>query len=155
MKLKIFTVLITLFCVAAVSFADDIDRRVINQLKALDMSYTIDDDGDFKIICDTENGRSQIVWVISETDSYQGAEIREIFSFGYDGYIGESLMSYMLKESNVNKMGAWGINDDADLAVFTVRVPADCDEDTLYAAIWMAAYVADELEDDFAGVDEW
>ena len=52
-------------------------------LDAKGISYTVDSDGDYKIVLGTNDDRTQLAFVRSSTNEYGNMEIREIWSFGY------------------------------------------------------------------------
>jgi hypothetical protein len=60
--------------------AGEPDQRVEKALKKLGLKYTVDKDGDFKLIFTTEGDRTQVVFINSGTETLRKMEIREIWS---------------------------------------------------------------------------
>ena len=85
------------------------DTRVQHLLDHLGFKYTIDRDGDFKVLFDMGEGRSQIAFVSSQTFGLGPLEIREVWSVGYEcnGPLPEAVANYLLWLNNQMKLGAW------------------------------------------------
>ena len=135
------------------------DKAIEAQLKALDYKYDIDKDGDFKLVFDMdEDGkRSQMVFVRSAVEDYLGSKVREVISPGYQGSeagFPANVANRLLDASMDSIMGAWG--KQGGMAIFTVRIPANADKDTLDAAITAAINSADQMEAELTpGKDEF
>ena len=59
------------------------DMRVKTLLDAIGTNYEIDAEADFKLEWEYDNGRTQIVYVNSNTEEYENMEIREVWSFAH------------------------------------------------------------------------
>ena len=77
---KLFALLAALVC-ASVAFGADL--RVQSALDDAGLKYTIDDDGDFRLLFGQEDDRSQLVWINSNTEEYGNMELREVWGIGY------------------------------------------------------------------------
>lgn len=133
------------------------DPAIKAQLEALDYKYEIDEDGDFKLVFEVgEDGRSQIVYVLSQVESYGELEVREIWSPAYSSPTEQFpavIANRLLEASNRAKLGGWvkqGKN-----AVFVVKIPADASKEVLDDATTAAMELADEMENELTpGQDE-
>lgn len=134
---------------AAPAFAATPDAAVEKQLKALDLQYKVDDDGDFGIVFDTdETGeRSQLAYVRSSVERYGSLRIREIWSPGYHvpaGGLPAPVARRLLEASHESKLGAWTLQ--GEYAVYVVQLPADAPTDALRDALEIAVRSADRME---------
>lgn len=125
------------------------DKAIEAQLKALDYKYEIDNDGDYKLVfdMDEEGKRSQLVFVRSVVEDYDGHKTRDILSPGYRASgdaLPANVANRLLDASMDNLMGGWGKQDN--IAVFIVRIPADASNEMLDAAITAAINSADQME---------
>lgn len=135
------------------------DARVRTALTAINQKFIVDSDGDFKLVRDTADGRTQVAWVLSKTNSYGSMEIREIISpaFKTGGTISMALATRLLKENNQYKIGAWRlVGEGSNQAIFyAIQLSADTDAQSLNAAIKTATIVADALEKEVVGTDDF
>ena len=131
------------------------DARVDRALESLDFVYEIDDDGDYQLIFETVEGRSQTVWIHPMTDRLLDAEVREIFSIVnvYVGGVPGGLLPRLLEENAQFILGSWAIEETAIL--FVTKVRADASPAELEAALLATASTADELEAELTDEDEW
>ena len=135
------------------------DPAIAPQLQALDYKYEIDDDGVYKLVfdMDEEGKRTQLVFVRSAVEEYAGQKVREVISPGYEGNAAgfpANVANRLLEASLDSIMWSWGKQDN--IAVFSVRIPADADKETLDAAITAAINSADQMEAELTpGKDEF
>lgn len=134
------------------------DRRVAPLLDKAGIDYSIDDDGDYKIILDVGDGRTQLLYVISNTNQVDNMEIREVWSFSVikeDGLTYEEL-DRMLRENARLKLGCWQVvtNSGKDVALFCVQMDANSNSETLGNIVRYVASKADALEKDILGTDD-
>ncbi|MEM9596916.1 MAG: hypothetical protein AAGD06_21780 [Acidobacteriota bacterium] len=128
------------------------DKRVAEALRELDVKYSVDKDGDFEILFEMDGDRTQLAWIISDTNEYRNFEIREIWSYGYkveDGELPADVARKILEDSFQKKLGAWGYNDG--YAVYVTRIAADADAESLYSALMITLDAADEMEQALLG----
>jgi hypothetical protein len=140
------------------------DPRVATALKALGYEYSLTADQDYKLIFEvSDDKRTQVVIVNSNTETFDKAEIREIWSpaLTVDDPIDAALAQRLLKANDTYKLGAWRLwsvdrkGDKAQLyVVFAVQIDANSPSPMLSAALDMATQKADELEKEIAKVDE-
>jgi hypothetical protein len=138
-------VLLVAGLVHAPAFAQD--ARVKLQLDALGYEFEIDDDGDYRLVFDTEGGRTQLVFVISNVNRYGTHTVREVWSPAYQASGNDFpavVANKLLEDSEENKLGAWVKQDD--MAIYVVKIPADASSEELEDAIEFAVQVADQME---------
>ncbi len=136
------------------------DPRVRRALEQLDCPYDVDADGDFKISVNLSEGRSQVVFINSNTESFADIEIREVYSVGYieDGDPDERLLKMLLLHNGAVKLGAWRLSELKNGRVammFAVHVAATSDAKTLDSVIDLVAAKADEFEKEVFGTDKY
>lgn len=138
------------------------DPRVRALLDQIGYKYELTPDGDFKILpTKTEDGRSQLAYVNSNTQQYSSLEIREVMSPAYlsRGPLSAAVANRLLRENNEVKFGAWRVelhdNDQKYLALFAVQISANCDAETLRLAIKSVLLVADRMEKELTGTDDY
>lgn len=124
------------------------DAAIKAQLAELDYQYEVDEDNDFKLVFEVgEEGRSQVVYILSAVESYGAHKVREIWSPAYESATDDfaaPIANRLLEASNSAKLGGWvkqGRN-----AVFVVKIPADASKEALDDAISAASGLADEME---------
>ena len=125
-----------------------VDAGIKAQLAELDYQYEVDEDNDFKLVFEVgEEGRSQIVYILSAVESYGEHKVREIWSPAYESPTDDfaaPIANRLLEASNSAKLGGWvkqGRN-----AVFVVKIAANASKEALDDAISAASGLADEME---------
>jgi hypothetical protein len=138
------------------------DARVKARLDQLGYKYELNVDGDFKLTpIETEDGRSQLAYVISKTQQYGTLEIREVMSPAYlsTGPLSAAVANRLLRENSEVKFGAWRVeshnNGQKYLALFAVQITANSDAETLRLAIKSVLLVADRMEKELTGTDDY
>jgi hypothetical protein len=138
------------------------DARVKALLDQIGYKYELTVDGDFKLIpIATDSGRSQLAYVVSKTHQYGTLEIREVMSPAYSstGPLSATIANRLLRENGEVKLGAWRIephaNGQKSLALFAVQVAATSDAETLRLAIKSVILVADRMEKELTGTDDY
>lgn len=133
------------------SAADDTpvpDAKIKALLDALDYSYEVDEQGDYMLVFEYEDQRSQIVYIRTPVDTFGVFTIREIWSPAYKSPEGEEfpadVANTLLANSNENKLGGWV--RQGPHAVYVVKIDADASAEELRDAIDAAAVTADEME---------
>lgn len=130
----------------------DSDPRVKTILNQLDLNYSIAESGDFKVIFDMNNGRTQMVIIHSSTYKYEGMEIREIVSNAAmtmnKSDFTQSVLFNLLELNQTYKLGAWQIHggEPPYLLQFGIRISANSTKTVLDDAIRLAAKMGDEME---------
>lgn len=135
------------------------DERVKKLLEDAEIKYEVDKDGDFKLINEVNDGRTQLVFVLSETSKLGTLEIRQLWSVAYrskDPF--PALIANRLLEANSEvKLGAWQtlkMGNDY-LAIFSAQVAADTDRRSLLLALHAVTTTADEIEKELTGKDDF
>jgi hypothetical protein len=134
------------------------DPRVEKLLRELDLKYTVDKDGDFRLEVAYDDGRSQVIFVSTATSDLDDLEIREVWSAGYksEDEFSAEVANRLLEENAKYKLGGWQRSKISTgyLAVFTAKIAADCDAATMKTAIRVAGTAADEMEKELLGNDD-
>ena len=146
-------VLLALVLAAQTAIAADAPDPVVKkQLDSLKMKYEVDKDNDFKIVMDVGEGRTQLAYIRSNTETYGANKVREIWSPGYKGeteVLPVKVANRLLDHSNSVKMGGW-VKQKA-MAVFVVKLSVNASAQELQDALEAAVKSADELEQEFTG----
>ena len=136
-----------LLAVLAPSFALAADPYVERQLDGLGYAYEIDEDGDYKMVFDLADGRTQIVYVRSPVESFGSLRVREIWSPGFvveGNAFPAAVANRLLSDSNGAKVGAWV--RQGSTAMYVVKIDASASAEQLSDAISAAITTADKLE---------
>jgi hypothetical protein len=140
--------------------ANEGDTRVKQLLDHLEFKYTIDRDGDFKVLFDMGEERSQLGFISSNTYVLGSLEIREVWSVGYecDGPLPEAVANYLLWQNNRMKLGAWRVmryESGRHLAAFAAQIAANTDAQTLRTTLAAVLGAADDTEKVLSGGDKF
>lgn len=136
------------------------DPRVRRALEQLECPYDVDADGDFKITVRLTEDRTQLVLINSNTESFAGMEIREVYSFGYieDREPDAQLLKWLLLENGAVKFGAWRLIESKNGQVgvaFAAHIAASTDAKMLDSIIDVVAAKADDFEKKTSGADDY
>ncbi len=129
------------------------DSSVAKRLDARGVTYTVDEDGDYKVIYNyAEEGRTQLAFVSGGTEDVAGFRVREVFApaarLEQDRIDGARALA-LLADSRSQKLGAWEIA--GDVLYFVIKLPDSVDGAALEAALDIVAQVADDKEIEFSG----
>jgi len=116
----------------------------------------VDEDGDYKMVFDMDDGRSQLAFVRSTVEEFGKHKIREIWSPAYNSpgkQFPAAVANRLLEDSQDAKMGAWVKQDQ--LAMFVVKVDANATPEALSDAIDAAIRTADAMELELTEQDEY
>lgn len=145
---------ILLSTTAATTLRAEADQRIKKALDELDVKYVIDDDGDYAITIYEAEGRSQLVYVVSETDSIEGFEIRDIFSYAVrDKAPTLEMTSDLMRTSNKSLIGAFEMTSGGNI-LYIAKIPANLPPKQLHGVIRAVAAYADDAEKEILGSDE-
>lgn len=146
---------ILLSTTAATTLRAEADQRIKKALDELDVKYVIDDDGDYAITITYEaEGRSQLVYVVSETDSIEGFEIRDIFSYAVrDKAPTLEMTSDLMRTSNKSLIGAFEMTSGGNI-LYIAKIPANLPPKQLHKIIRTVAAYADDAEKEILGSDD-
>ncbi len=140
------------------------DPRIAVQLKALSYQYAVTEDQDYRLIIQiADEKRAQTVVVNSNTEVYDQAQIREVWSIALKAVspIEPALAERLLKANNTVKMGAWrewpgakvGASQEIYI-VFAAQIDANAPQEVLAATIHLVSQTADALEKELAQQDD-
>jgi hypothetical protein len=147
-----FALACLLACMAAApaALAGPPDPSVKALLDAEGLSYEVDKDGDYQVIFDVGNERSQLVWIRSAVERYGSLRVREIWSAGFK-HAGKPLSAAqanrLLEHAHSLILGGW--TRQKEFAMFVVKVPADATQQQLRDGAEAAANGADQIEKEF------
>nr|RNJ70286.1 MAG: hypothetical protein EDM05_06330 [Leptolyngbya sp. IPPAS B-1204] len=127
------------------------DPRVGRALSQLEVRYEITSNGDYKVIFDLGNGRSQVGFITSRTFEFAESELREVYSIGLRSFgpFNVNVANALLEYNEQLKIGAWGVVKDAQdnyLAILTAKVAANLSGQDLMSVIAAVLKSADEVE---------
>ncbi len=137
-------------CIPTMALANQTspDPAIASQLKQLAYKYSVDEDGDYKLLMGIgDSDRSQIVFVRSPVEQYGKHRIREIWSYAYQAAgeaLPEEVANRLLEASADLILGSWVKN--GNYAVYVAKIPANASLEALGDAIDAAANTADEME---------
>jgi len=138
------------------AYAVEPDKAVGRALDTLKYTYEVDEDGDYKMVFDMDDGRSQLAFVRSTVEEFGKHKIREIWSPAYNSpgkQFPAAVANRLLEDSQDAKMGAWVKQDQ--LAMFVVKVDANATPEALSDAIDAAIRTADAMELELTEQDEY
>jgi hypothetical protein len=163
MKLKHFLVtgLVALLA-SPVALATPVDKKVKKSLDKLGLIYEVDSDNDLKMIMaiDENGSRSQLVFVSSKVYELGELEVREVFSPAArvpPGGLDAATAHEILVRNRNTIIGSWSIweENDAQMLVFSAKIPADMNRKELRDVIDAVAFTADPVEEMLTGADEF
>lgn len=158
MKKSVLSIALLALATAAAgsAFAGEPDRAVGRVLDTLKYKYEVDSDGDYQLVFEMDDDRTQLVFVRSTVETYGSHHVREIWSPGYksEGPQFPALVANrLLEDSNDSKLGGWV--KQGDVAMFVVKVDADASSEVISDAIDAAAKSADAIELEMTSKDEY
>jgi hypothetical protein len=135
------------------------DPRIKAALDEAEVKYSIDKDGDYRVINRIDSNRTQLAWVVSRTSSFGKIEVRDVLSIAYktSGELPPRLMQRLLEANNRTKIGAWAVQREGDqtIVLFRTQVSADAGALPLLHAILAVTITADALENELLGSDDY
>jgi hypothetical protein len=147
------------------------DPRVKAALEEIGYKYELTQNNDYKLTIENDqieevvNGkttyRSQLAYINSKTEKYSSLEIREVWSpaFYSAGPLSAAIANRLLRENNSVKFGAWRVEAQESsgkyLTMFAVQIAADSDAESLRLAIKSVILVADRMEKELTGKDDY
>ncbi len=141
---------------AGSAVAGEPDRATGRLLDSLGYKYEVDEDGDYKLVFDLDNNRTQLVFVRSSVETFGAHHVREIWSPGYKSpspQFSAAVANRLLEDSHESKMGGWV--KQGELAMFVVKIDADASAEQLSDAIDAASRSADGMELELTKQDEY
>jgi hypothetical protein len=151
------------------------DARVKAALDEIGYKFELDTNNDYKLMpIQTEQDgttadgkpkwRSQLVYVNSNTEKYGTLEIREVLApaFLSNGPLSAAVANRLLRENNSVKLGSWrlvvinsGENAGKYLAMYAAQIAADSDAESLRLTIKSVILIADRMEKELTGMDDY
>lgn len=127
---------------------------IAEALKALELEYTIDDSGDFRMLFDIGNGRTHLVFIRGQAEAFRGYAIREIFSpaFNLEGPLTADLARRLLVDSQACKLGGWQMRP-AGQVEYSVKVEDRLTPEQLKNLMDYVLDTADDMELEVTGKD--
>ncbi|PIE18761.1 MAG: hypothetical protein CSA66_03815 [Proteobacteria bacterium] len=136
------------------------DERVQRALDALDLSYEIDREADFKLGITMDGGRSQLLYIGSQTAHVGEMELRDVWSYVHQhrGALTQDGAAWLLRRNDQVKLGSFGVitlGDGTSAVVFVVSVDANGSVDDIRAALLAVAETADSAEQRLSSADSF
>ncbi len=153
--MKRTALLALLLAVAGSSTAAEADKAVGRQLEKLGFNFEVDEDGDYRMVFDLDNDRTQLVYVRSAVEEFGSHAVREVWSPGYTSAtdaLPVTVANRLLEDAQDAKLGGWVKQQRT--AMFVVKVDAKASADQLNDAIDAATRTADAMELELTGKDE-
>ena len=153
-------VLASLRAEAQVGGKSKADPRLRASLTEAGLSFAEQPNGNFKLHFTLEKERTHIVVAESTTSTMGVIEVREIWAVGWKGADkpDAETANALLSDNSRRKVGAWELHQEKDgsyFAIFNVKVSTDCDGEAMKSIVNAVATVADELEAELLGTDEF
>jgi len=158
MKQLFFTMLVV---IVSLLQAQNQDVRIEQQLKRMNLQYEVTSAGNFKLLFELEKGRTQIVFINSETRTHEDVNVREISSPAAFVLKADELthakMWQLLAANAQTVLGSWQLEPAADGwgLHYTVKVPALMPENRLMMYMILVAKAADDMEMSFSTDDRF
>ena len=122
-------------------------------LQQADLEHSVHASGHYQVVKDIKGDRKQTVFVAKNTEYYQLADIRKVWSLAIttkDPPTAETMMR-VLRQSAATKIGSWAIEktqDDQYMLIFVAKLDATASHHALEATIDYVARLTDGLEKD-------
>ncbi len=139
--------------------AQGTDLRIEKQLKLMKMQFDTTSKGDFKLLFELENNRSQIVFISSASRIYEDAEVRVISSpakfITKADQLSHDQLWALLAVNSQTVLGSWQLEPATEGfgLHFSVKVPAVMPDKRLLMYMVLVARIADEMEKTFTEDD--
>ena len=137
------------------------DKRVAAALDKAGLKYEMTESGDFKLLYELDDDRTQVVIIGSKTEKLGDLEIREVWSIAQqsDGEFDGETANALLVDNGNRKVGAWQVaveeETDQHTAIFSAQVDAAAEADALAQVIVAVVQTADEMENELTEEDEF
>jgi hypothetical protein len=130
-------------------------------LDQLGLKYeVIESSGNYKLTFDMAEGRTQMVFVNTETRDFRGLRVRDVWApaFQAQGTLSGDMANRLLLDSEDRPLGAWETiaENGNDLVMFTTKIDAVAAPQLLHQAILTAIFAADAMDKEVnAGGDQY
>lgn len=139
---------IAAFLALAAPCANAADPALEALLKAADIPFELDEDGDYKIVYEwSKDKRSQLVYVSGTIEELDGVKLYEVFSPASvmdESKVDAALANRLLRENATYKFGAWEISGKS--LYFGGKVPAGITASQFETLVDVVAGTADDME---------
>jgi hypothetical protein len=157
MAIRLLLAVLVVAVLASTARAED--DRVRAALDSQSLTYEVTEQGNYRLTLPATEGRTQIVIIQAATKNSRGIEIREVWSpiVKNPGPLSQDLVNKLLKDNNLCKLGAWQVyeSEGTHMVTFCSKVPADLDGLRLHDFILSAIEIADDMEKQVTGTDEF
>ena len=135
------------------------DSALSAQLDRLGLEYTVTKTGNYSVVFDLDDGRTQTVYIMGTTEKLDNAVVRELWSRAgtFESVPTADQMQNLLEESGSKKIGFWALeeSDSGGYTVyFSVKVPTYLKDDDLASLLKYAANIADDKESELFSADD-
>ena len=159
LRLLIVAAIMQAVLIPQLTAQDKPDTRVQILLDKIDQAYTVTKAGNYQVELDTKDNRTQLVYISSSTEKYNGIEIREIWSNAgtFPEEPDQATLLDLMTESGSNKIGCWALekqDNGSYLLYYTIKLPVSFTASDLKMMIAFAATIADAREEQFFGTDD-
>jgi hypothetical protein len=152
--MKIKMIVFAAYCLFTMiqTSAQQTDSRISRQLNNMNLKFDTTTSGDFKLLFELNDKRTQMVFVNSVTKMFEDAEVREISSpalfITNADQLGKDQLWSLLAFNSQSVLGAWQLQQASNGwgLHFTVKVPAQMPDNRLMMYMVLVAKVADEME---------
>lgn len=135
------------------------DARLVKALKAAGYKYEEIEQGVLKLYFETSDGRSQQVFVASQTQKTASLETRKIWATAMkrEDPLPAPIANKLLMDTDKVAFGAWELVKWADgyRVLFVTSVPAELPPDDLKTAIRLVFSKADTMEKELTNADKF
>ena len=137
------------------------DQRVFEALEQMGVTHDIDEDtGNFLVLVEFKDGRTQQVFIRSATTEFMGVEMRTISSVALinQGPFDTRTANFLLRDNANVSFGSWQVEVDQErthYAIFSMTVSASLRAESLVDLLGMVARIADTTEERLSGLDEF
>lgn len=146
---------------APVPPASQEDVRVRKALDASGLKYNSLSNGIFRLEFGYDDGRSQLVFVSSGTETLGAYEVREVWSLAFrssETCPSPNVLLKIMEDSRRKKIGSWELQREEKgngcSVRFTAKIPADCSAQVLKDVLRGTAKSADEMEKELTAKDD-
>ena len=124
------------------------DASVESRLKAQELAYKVDDDGDYRMTVSwKQEDRSQLVFVSGKTEEFNGVQIREVFApaarLDVNG-LTQVQANNLLADASKRKFGGWEVSGST--LYFKAKLAEPMNPKLLHDIVLAVAEAADNME---------
>lgn len=154
--MKRIVVVLLLIVVIFGVYVVDFDKVVGVILDMLEYIYEVDEDGDYKLVFDVEDGCSQLVYVCLVVEEFGSYKICEIWLLGYI-FLGKQFLvvvvNCLFEDFQDVKLGGWV--KQGEFVMFVVKVDVNVLFDVLSDVIDVVICIVDVMEKEFIKKDDY